>query len=45
MGVGAMVVREDTGQLLVVRERFHKKPHWKLPGGYVEKGTAKLVYI
>ncbi|KAF2363406.1 NUDIX hydrolase domain [Trinorchestia longiramus] len=38
VGVGAMVVREDTEELLVVREKFHKMPHWKLPGGYVERG-------
>ncbi|ROT84025.1 uncharacterized protein [Penaeus vannamei] len=37
IGVGAFVVNDDD-ELLVVRERFHTRPHWKLPGGYVEPG-------
>ncbi|KAG7176386.1 nudix hydrolase 8-like isoform X2 [Homarus americanus] len=37
VGVGAFVVN-DQDELLVVRERFHTRPHWKLPGGYVEPG-------
>lgn len=37
VGVGAFVVN-DQDELLVVRERFHTRPHWKLPGGYVESG-------
>ncbi|KAK3868560.1 hypothetical protein Pcinc_026060 [Petrolisthes cinctipes] len=37
VGVGAFVVTDDN-DLLVVRERFYKRPHWKLPGGYVELG-------
>ena len=42
MGVGAMVVKEDD-EVLVVRERFYKHPHWKLPGGYVEPGGRFLI--
>ncbi|XP_018010318.1 nudix hydrolase 7 [Hyalella azteca] len=38
VGVGAMVVREDSGQLLVVEDKYCQRPHWKLPGGYVERG-------
>lgn len=37
IGVGGFVVNE-TQELLVVKERFRKNPHWKLPGGYVELG-------
>ncbi|XP_071530666.1 uncharacterized protein [Panulirus ornatus] len=37
VGVGAFVVN-DQDELLVVRERFYTRPHWKLPGGYVEPG-------
>ena len=37
IGVGAFVIN-DSDELLVVRERFYKHPHWKLPGGYVEPG-------
>ncbi|XP_049801718.1 uncharacterized protein LOC126236444 isoform X2 [Schistocerca nitens] len=37
IGVGAVVVNKDQ-ELLVVRERFHTVPHWKLPGGYLEPG-------
>ncbi|XP_068220604.1 uncharacterized protein [Palaemon carinicauda] len=37
VGVGAFVVNSND-ELLVVRERFHTKPHWKLPGGYVNQG-------
>ncbi|KAK8403663.1 hypothetical protein O3P69_000036 [Scylla paramamosain] len=35
IGVGAFVVN-DKDELLVVQERFYSRPHWKLPGGYVE---------
>ena len=38
MGVGALVIRQDTAEVLVVREKYHQQPHWKLPGGYVERG-------
>uniref|UniRef100_A0A2P2I2M5 Nudix hydrolase 7-like n=2 Tax=Hirondellea gigas TaxID=1518452 RepID=A0A2P2I2M5_9CRUS len=38
VGVGALVVRQETAEMLVVRERFYKLPHWKMPGGYVEPG-------
>ncbi|XP_050693380.1 uncharacterized protein LOC126984048 isoform X1 [Eriocheir sinensis] len=45
VGVGAFVVN-DEDELLVVRERFYTRPHWKLPGGYVELkedlGTAAI---
>lgn len=41
MGVGAFVVNDDN-ELLVVRERFYKHPHWKLPGGYVELGIEDV---
>ncbi|KAA0186121.1 hypothetical protein HAZT_HAZT010633 [Hyalella azteca] len=40
VGVGAMVVREDSGQLLVVEDKYCQRPHWKLPGGYVERGLC-----
>ena len=29
-------------QVLVVQEKFHKKPHWKLPGGYVDPGINNV---
>lgn len=38
VGVGGMVVSEPDQQLLVVREKYYKQPHWKLPGGFVEPG-------
>ncbi|XP_043221677.1 nudix hydrolase 8-like [Amphibalanus amphitrite] len=38
VGVGGLVVAEDGQQLLVVREKYYKQPHWKLPGGFVEPG-------
>ncbi|CAH1154666.1 unnamed protein product [Phaedon cochleariae] len=39
IGVGAVVVNEKD-QILVVSEKYYvvDKPHWKLPGGYVEPG-------
>lgn len=37
VGVGAFVVNNND-ELLVVCERFYTKPHWKLPGGYVQQG-------
>ncbi|XP_064613260.1 uncharacterized protein LOC135477040 [Liolophura sinensis] len=37
MGAGGFVVN-DRQQLLVVKEKFTKNPHWKLPGGHVNKG-------
>lgn len=43
IGVGAFVVNDDD-ELLVVRERFHTRPHWKLPGGYVELGNTGNVF-
>ncbi|XP_063229871.1 uncharacterized protein LOC134534997 [Bacillus rossius redtenbacheri] len=38
IGVGAVVANSER-QILVVREKYYAdKPHWKLPGGYVEQG-------
>lgn len=37
IGVGAIVFNSKD-QILAVKERFWKTPHWKLPGGYVEPG-------
>ena len=38
VGVGGIVIAEDRGEVLVVREKYYKQPHWKLPGGFVEPG-------
>ena len=40
VGVGGMVIAEDRDEVLVVREKYYKQPHWKLPGGFVEPGEA-----
>ncbi|KAL4712271.1 hypothetical protein ACJJTC_004033 [Scirpophaga incertulas] len=37
LGVGAMVFN-TTNQILAISEKHYEYPHWKLPGGYVEKG-------
>jgi len=39
VGVGGFVVN-DKEEILVIQERFlfQNKPHWKLPGGYVDPG-------
>ncbi|CAD0199170.1 unnamed protein product [Chrysodeixis includens] len=37
LGVGAMVFN-DKNEILVVSENYIDFPHWKLPGGYVERG-------
>jgi len=39
VGVGGFVVNEKD-EILVIQERFlfQNKPHWKLPGGYVDPG-------
>ncbi|CAH2236817.1 jg8570 [Pararge aegeria aegeria] len=37
LGVGAFVVNEND-QMLAVSEKHYEYPHWKLPGGYVERG-------
>ncbi|XP_028165182.1 nudix hydrolase 2-like [Ostrinia furnacalis] len=37
LGVGAMVFNKKD-QLLAISEKHYEYPHWKLPGGYVEKG-------
>ncbi|XP_068631796.1 uncharacterized protein [Battus philenor] len=37
LGVGAMVFN-DKNQLLAISEKHYEYPHWKLPGGYVERG-------
>lgn len=39
LGVGGMVFN-DKNQILVVTEQHFEYPHWKLPGGYVERGTS-----
>lgn len=37
IGVGGMVIN-DKNQILVIQEKYHKKRHWKLPGGYSNPG-------
>ncbi|CAK1547156.1 unnamed protein product [Leptosia nina] len=37
LGVGALVLNKND-QLLAVTEKHYDYPHWKLPGGYVERG-------
>ncbi|XP_038212238.1 nudix hydrolase 8-like [Zerene cesonia] len=37
LGVGALVLNEKH-QLLAISEKHYNYPHWKLPGGYVERG-------
>ncbi|KAJ0177181.1 hypothetical protein K1T71_007190 [Dendrolimus kikuchii] len=37
LGVGAMVFNKKN-QLLAISEKHYEYPHWKLPGGYVERG-------
>ncbi|CAK1596094.1 unnamed protein product [Parnassius mnemosyne] len=37
IGVGGLVFNDDH-QILVVTEQHYEYPHWKLPGGYVERG-------
>ncbi|XP_068631798.1 uncharacterized protein [Battus philenor] len=37
IGVGGLVFNDDN-QILVVTEQHYEYPHWKLPGGYVERG-------
>ncbi|XP_049868922.1 uncharacterized protein LOC126368806 [Pectinophora gossypiella] len=37
LGVGAMVFNKDS-KLLAISEKSYDYPHWKLPGGYVERG-------
>ncbi|XP_072932031.1 uncharacterized protein [Epargyreus clarus] len=37
LGVGGLVLN-DHNQILVVTEQHFEYPHWKLPGGYVERG-------
>lgn len=39
IGVGAIVL-DNEQNLLVVSEKYHKVPHIKLPGGYVEPGNT-----
>ncbi|XP_014667262.1 PREDICTED: nudix hydrolase 8-like [Priapulus caudatus] len=39
IGVGGLVVNEED-QILVLKERFMQKPHWKLPGGLVNEGEG-----
>lgn len=40
IGVGGLVYNNNN-QILVVMEQLYDYPHWKLPGGYVEKGIIK----
>ncbi|GBP89618.1 Nudix hydrolase 8 [Eumeta japonica] len=37
LGVGGLVFNSK-GEILVVTEQHHAYAHWKLPGGYVERG-------
>ncbi|CAH2037556.1 unnamed protein product, partial [Iphiclides podalirius] len=37
IGVGGLVFN-DNNKILVVTEQHYDYPHWKLPGGYVERG-------
>ncbi|XP_037872984.1 uncharacterized protein LOC101736710 isoform X3 [Bombyx mori] len=37
LGVGALVFNRKN-QMLAISEKHYEYPHWKLPGGYVEKG-------
>ncbi|XP_014207118.1 nucleoside diphosphate-linked moiety X motif 6 isoform X2 [Copidosoma floridanum] len=38
LGVGAVVLNDETGEILVVKEEHGISNNWKLPGGYVEPG-------
>lgn len=39
LGVGGFVFNKETGEILVVKEKYAiNKATWKLPGGYVEPG-------
>lgn len=40
LGVGGMVFN-DKNEILVVAENYIEVPHWKLPGGYVERGMLR----
>ena len=42
VGAGAMVINNNN-EILVVKEKYYKKPHWKLPGGYVDPGRIKIL--
>lgn len=48
VGVGAMVFNKE-GKLLALSEKSYDYPHWKLPGGYVEKGAKiyarQIIYL
>ncbi|XP_022249044.1 nucleoside diphosphate-linked moiety X motif 6-like isoform X1 [Limulus polyphemus] len=37
IGVAGLVVNERN-QILVIQEKYHTRPHWKLPGGYADPG-------
>ena len=37
IGIGGMVITKDR-RILTVQETFRQRPHWKLPGGYVDPG-------
>lgn len=40
LGVGGMVFN-DKNEILVVAENYIDAAHWKLPGGYVERGKLR----
>lgn len=44
VGVGGMVVN-NKNEILVIREKYYKQPHWKLPGGYVDPGSFTIALI
>lgn len=41
LGVGGLVLN-NRNEILVVMEKHFDQPHWKLPGGYVERGETIL---
>lgn len=43
LGVGGLVIN-DNNELLVVVEKHNDIPHWKFPGGYVERGKLILIF-
>lgn len=46
IGVGAFVYNQNTGELLVIKEKNTLgAPLWKLPGGYVEPGNFCITLL
>lgn len=45
LGMGAIVYREESREILTVKERYGKASHWKFPGGYVEPGENLIKAI